>query len=67
MNCIVNAKPMNKNSNPIIMTQEYTKQKKQGLEYIRNIQTITEQVSEIEAELNAIKAIKIKIQSKSPN
>ena len=49
---------MNKKSTPIIMTQEYTKQKQQGLEYIRSIQTITEQVSEIEAELNAIKAIK---------
>ena len=60
MNCIVNAKPMNKNSSPIIMTKEYTKQKIQGLQYIRSIPTITEQVSEIEAELTAIKQIKNK-------
>ena len=60
MNCIVNAKPMNKNSSPIIMTKEYTKQKIQGLQYIRSIPTITEQISEIEAELNAIKQIKNK-------
>ena len=37
------------------MTQKYTNQKQQGLEYKRSIQTI---VSEIEAELNTIKAIK---------
>ena len=45
---------------PIIMTQEYTQQRKQGLEYIRSLPTITEQVSEIEAELTAIKQIKNK-------
>ena len=47
-------------SRPSIMSQEYTQQRKQGLEYIRRLPTITEQVSEIEAELNAIKQIKNK-------
>ena len=51
---------MTNNNNHInnIMTQEYLAEKTQGLQYIRSIATITEQISEIEAELNAIKAIK---------
>ena len=53
---------MTNNNNHInnIMTQEYLAQKTQGLQYIRSIATITEQISEIEAELNAIKTIKNK-------
>ena len=50
----------NKNHNNNIMTQEYLAQKTQGLKYIRSIDTITDQISEIEAELNAIKTIKNK-------
>ena len=49
----------NKKYNPIIMTKEYAERKLKGLEYLRSIPTITEQISEIEAELNYIKALKI--------
>ena len=49
----------NKKYNPIVMTKEYTQRKLKGLEYLRSIPTITEQISEIEAELNYIKALKI--------
>ena len=49
----------NKKYNPIVMTKEYTQRKVKGLEYLRSIPTITEQISEIEAELNYIKAIKL--------
>ena len=51
---------MNKNLTHIIMTPEYLELKKKGLEYIRGLTTITEQISEIEAELNATKTIKSK-------
>ena len=40
-----------------LTTDEYAKRKKEGLKYIRSISTITEQISEIEAELNAVKAL----------
>ena len=51
---------MNKNLTHIIMTPEYLEHKLKGLEYLRGLTTITEQISEIEAELNASKSIKIK-------
>ena len=49
----------NKKYSPIITTKEYTQRKIKGLEYIRSIPTTTEQIREIEAELNSIKALKI--------
>ena len=51
---------MNKNLRHIIMTPEYLEHKLKGLKYIRELTTITEQISEIEAELNASKSIKNK-------
>ena len=47
-------------SRPSIMSQEYTQQRKQGLEYIRSLPTITEQVSN----LMPPNKLKIKTQSK---
>ena len=52
MNCI-----MNKNLKHIIMATEYVEMKKKGLEYIRGISSTAEQISEIDVELTAMKAI----------
>ena len=49
---------MNKNLKHIIMATEYVEMKKKGLEYIRGISSIAEQISEIDVELTAMKAIK---------
>ena len=48
---------MNKNLKHIIMTTEYVDMKKKGLEYIRGISSTAEQISEIDVELTAMKAI----------
>ena len=40
------------------MATDYVEMKKKGLEYIRGISSIAEQISEIDVELTAMKAIK---------
>ena len=55
---IMNSKTYKKNLKHVIKTTEYVEMKKKGLEYIRGISSTAEQISEIDVELTAMKAIK---------